>query len=73
MQTEDVILLTSEDLAKLLKVSERTLWRLLSARKIPEPVRIGCSTRWRLVEVQDWIAGGCTVPASRNNHLNRKG
>ncbi|MEX0702386.1 MAG: helix-turn-helix domain-containing protein [Planctomycetales bacterium] len=64
MQTEEAVFLTPEDLAKMLKVSERTLWRLLSGGKIPEPVRIGGSTRWRLAEVQEWVAGGC--PA-RNN------
>ena len=55
-------LLTAEDLAQMLKVSERTLWRLLSAGRVPNPVRIGGSTRWRLVEVQEWIAGGCLPP-----------
>lgn len=55
-------LLTAEDLAQMLKVSERTLWRLLSAGRIPNPVRIGGSTRWRLAEVQEWIAGGCLPP-----------
>ena len=59
MQTADDTLITADDLAKMLKLSERTLWRLLSGGKIPEPVRIGGSTRWRLAEVQEWIAQGC--------------
>ena len=42
----------------MLDVSERTLWRLLSGRKVPEPVRIGRNTRWRLAEVNDWIERG---------------
>jgi excisionase family DNA binding protein len=53
------MLLTSEELAKLLEISERTLWRLLSAGRVPRPVRIGRSTRWRLDEVKDWIERGC--------------
>ena len=59
MQTEEAVLLTPEELAEMLKVSTRTLWRLLAAGKIPEPVRFGGSTRWRLMDVQDWITGGC--------------
>lgn len=55
-------LLTAEDLAQMLKVSERTLWRLLSAGRIPNAVHIGGSTRWRLAEIQEWIAGGCLPP-----------
>jgi excisionase family DNA binding protein len=53
------VLLTSEDLPRLLGISERTLWRLLSGGRVPEPVRIGRSTRWRLAEVKDWIERGC--------------
>lgn len=52
-------LITAEELAKLMQVSERTLWRLLSGGKLPKPVRIGRSTRWRLAEVNDWIERGC--------------
>lgn len=52
-------LINAEELAKLMDVSERTLWRLLSGGKVPKPVRIGRSTRWRLAEVTEWIDRGC--------------
>jgi len=52
-------LIRAEDVARMMGVSERTLWRLLSAGKVPQPVRIGRSTRWRLAEVRQWIEGGC--------------
>ena len=52
-------LITAEELAKLMNVSERTLWRLLSGGKLLKPVRIGRSTRWRLAEVEEWIQKGC--------------
>jgi predicted DNA-binding transcriptional regulator AlpA len=42
-------------------ISERTLWRLLSAGKVPPPVRIGRSTRWRLAEIRSWIDRGCPI------------
>jgi predicted DNA-binding transcriptional regulator AlpA len=48
-----------------MQVSERTLWRLLSAGKVPQPVRIGRSTRWRYAEVREWIETGCPGPSSR--------
>jgi excisionase family DNA binding protein len=53
-------LITAEELAKLMQVSERTLWRLLSGGKLPQPVRIGRNTRWRLAEVTEWIERGCS-------------
>ena len=60
MNTEAApLLISAEELAKLMHVSERTLWRLLSAGKVPKPVRIGRNTRWKLAEVTDWIERGC--------------
>jgi excisionase family DNA binding protein len=53
------LLVRADEVARMMGVSERTLWRLLSAGKIPQPVRIGRSTRWRLAEIREWIAGGC--------------
>ena len=52
-------LINAEELAQMLDISERTLWRLLSGHKLPEPVRIGRNTRWRLAEVTAWIERGC--------------
>jgi excisionase family DNA binding protein len=59
------ILISAEELARLMRVSERTLWRLLSAGKVPQPVRIGRSTRWRYAEVREWIEKGCPGPSPR--------
>jgi prophage regulatory protein len=59
------ILISAEEVAKLIRVSERTLWRLLSAGKVPQPVRIGRNTRWRYAEVREWIEKGCPGPSSR--------
>jgi len=61
MATHDqrTLLVTADVVAAMLNVSERTLWRLLSAGKVPQPVRFGRSTRWRTAEVRDWIERGC--------------
>ncbi len=55
------VLLTADEVAAMLNVSERTLWRLLSGGKVPKPVRFGRSTRWRDSEVREWIERGCPV------------
>lgn len=55
------VLLTAEEVALRLNVSERTLWRLLSAGKLPKPVRFGRNTRWKATEVAEWIQRGCPV------------
>ena len=58
------LLISASDFARMLQVSDRTLWRLQSAGKLPPVIRIGGSTRWRLLEVEEWIAGGCPKPNS---------
>ena len=64
METRErtAVLIPAEEVAAMLGVSERTLWRLLSAGKLPQPVRIGRSTRWRAAEVREWIERGCPRP-----------
>jgi excisionase family DNA binding protein len=60
-------LITAAELAELMQISPRTLWRLLSAGKIIQPIRIGGSTRWRLREVEEWIAAGCPPATELSN------
>lgn len=57
-------LIPANELAEMLQVSTRTLWRLLSTGRLIRPVKIGAATRWRLSEVEDWISKGCPVPVS---------
>jgi excisionase family DNA binding protein len=52
-------LINAEQVANILNISERTLWRLVSAGKVPQPVRIGRSARWRVHEIHAWIESGC--------------
>lgn len=58
-ETAGARLIKADELAQLLNVSTRTLWRMLSAGKVPEPVRLGGCTRWRLDQVRQWIGDGC--------------
>ena len=58
------VLITATDLAQMMQISVRTLWRLVSAGQVVEPIRIGGNTRWRLKEVEQWIVDGCPSPSS---------
>jgi excisionase family DNA binding protein len=55
-------LLTAEQVAELLNISERSVWRHLSAGKFLEPVRIGGCVRWVRERVLRWIEEGCPTP-----------
>lgn len=52
-------LLSVDQVASLLQVSTRTVWRLLSSGELIEPVRMRGNTRWRRVELEAWIESGC--------------
>jgi prophage regulatory protein len=59
LDEELALLVSAEKLAQLLDISIRTLWRLRAAGRLPAPVRLGGSVRWRVDEVQAWIERGC--------------
>ena len=52
-------LLTVTDVAKVLSISARQVWKLLAARQLPPPLRLGRSVRWPEEELKTWIAAGC--------------
>jgi len=47
---------TARTVAKRLCISERQLWKLLAAGKLPEPIRLGRSVRWPSAQIDAWIA-----------------
>lgn len=53
--------LAVEEIARLLGVSTRTVWRLRSEGAIPQPVKLRGSVRWDATVFRKWIADGCPV------------
>lgn len=49
-------LLSAKDVAKLLSCGVSTVWQKAAAGEIPGPVRMGTSTRWKMSEIQRFIA-----------------
>lgn len=47
------------EIAELCKVSERTVYRLADAGRMPPGVKLGALRRWDLAEVEGWIDDGC--------------
>lgn len=52
-------LLTVREVATALKVSVRQVWKLNSSARLPAPVRLSRSVRWRQDELTAWINAGC--------------
>ena len=55
----DSILIDVKQLAAMVDLSQRTVWRLANAGWMPAPLKLGGSQRWRKAEVSEWIAQGC--------------
>jgi len=64
------LLISAEELATILGMSKRTVWRLLSAGRLPPPVHLGKSTRWRLNDIHRWVESGC--PETDKQHKQIK-
>jgi len=50
------ILLTVRDVAFLLGLGERTVWRLCGDGKLPPPISIGRSRRWTRQTIEEYVA-----------------
>ncbi len=62
---EPAQLLDVADVAAILGVSGRHVYRLADAGRIPRPVKLGGSVRWSRTAILDWIAAGCPAVDSR--------
>jgi len=50
--------LTVKEVAELLRVSVATVYRLRDANKLPQPVKIGRSVRYKVVEIMRVVDEG---------------
>ena len=57
--TIEPLLLTANEAAVLLGISRSNLYRLNSSGRLPLPVRLGASVRWRRDELAAWVDAGC--------------
>jgi excisionase family DNA binding protein len=53
------LLIPVREVARMLGISPRSVWRLHRTRKLIAPVKIGGSVRWRRDELQRWVNAGC--------------
>ena len=58
-QTQQPLAIRAKELAALLGVSLRQVWRLNAAGKLPRPVRLGGSVRWLRKEIEAFVGAGC--------------
>lgn len=52
-------LLGVDDVAAMLGVSSRHVYRLADGGRMPRPVKLGGAVRWDRKAIETWIAEGC--------------
>lgn len=57
-------MVTAKELAHILALSKRSIFRTTAAGKLPRPYKIGGAIRWRLSDIERWQNMGC--PDRRN-------
>ncbi len=61
-RASEPVMLTVEDMGRLLNCSARSIYRLAEAGRIPRPVRLGGLRRWHRPMVERWLDAGCPMP-----------
>jgi predicted DNA-binding transcriptional regulator AlpA len=56
---QENLLLDTKQVAKLLDIGERTLWRYWNSGRVLKPIKIGNAVRWNAVELRQWVEAGC--------------
>lgn len=68
--------ISAEEVAGLLNIGVRTVWRHRQAGKIPPPIFIGGLTKWRRLDIEDWIRdqkSGAVRPRDSRHPNKQKG
>lgn len=55
----EVLAASARELAAMLDVSLRQVWRLNSAGKLPRSIRLGGAVRWNRADIHAWFEAGC--------------
>jgi predicted DNA-binding transcriptional regulator AlpA len=53
------LLLDTKQVAKLLSIGERTLWRHANSGRVLKPIKVGSAVRWNARELRQWVEAGC--------------
>jgi len=48
-------LLSAKEVAGILGISERQVWRIVSVGELPAPKSVGTLTKWRRSEIEAWV------------------
>ena len=53
------LLLNVDEVANILGICSRTVWRLHDSGQMPQCIRLGRSVRWRRSDIEAWVGSNC--------------
>jgi excisionase family DNA binding protein len=56
------LLLSADQVATVLSCSVRHVRRLIDSGHMPRPIKLGALLRWRKIDIERWVEGGCPQP-----------
>ena len=59
------------DVARMLRCSSRTVYRLAGSGRMPRPIKLGALVRWPREQVSAWIADGCPTRRDARQAVRR--
>lgn len=66
------VLVTADEVASMLSISNATVHRHNTEGRLPEPIRIGRAIRWRLKDITAWIENGCHYRRDKRQEKSRE-
>lgn len=64
------IFISSKEIARILGISKSGVFNLLKRGEFPVGIKVGRNRRWRLSEVEDWIASQEAAMKTKNLQSN---
>jgi predicted DNA-binding transcriptional regulator AlpA len=64
---EEKIMATAEEAARMLSIGRSTFWAQVKARRLPQPVKIGGATRWRVADLRN-VGNPASSPTTASAH-----
>ena len=65
------MLMTVREVANVLHVSVRSVWRLSAAGEIPRPIAVGGSKRWVARQIEKYVEEKATAAAREREKIAR--
>ena len=61
-------LLTAREVAQILRVSERSVWRFVADKKLTAPLHVGGAARWQRGDLEVWLKDAAKIRDAKNAH-----